>query len=125
MLGFDELDNIAQMNETTDGYNVSYVEDAKYVYKIQKHVARLSGYFVAPDNGKFTFYIKGKQVAKMYLTAQNNRVSTDCDKMDKYQLYKLASSCFEINDMPVKMSYFKNSTHVCLNGFVATKLHKS
>ena len=62
------------MNETLYGYNVSYIEDAKYAFNNQRHVARLSGYFVAPDSGKFTFYIVGRSLAKMYLTAQDNRV---------------------------------------------------
>ena len=65
------------MNDSLDGYNMSYIDDAMYVYNIQKHLARVSGYFVAPYSGNFTFYIKGKQMAKMYLTAQNIRVSID------------------------------------------------
>ena len=73
-LNFNDLDEIAAMNDTLDGYSVSYVEEAKYVYNNQKHVARLSGYFVAPDSGKFAFFIKGKYTAKMYFTTQNNRV---------------------------------------------------
>ena len=73
-LNSNDLDEIAAMNETLDGYSVSYIEEAKYVYSTQKHVARLSGYFVAPDSGKFGFFIKGKYAAKMYFTAQNNRV---------------------------------------------------
>ncbi|KAK2180969.1 hypothetical protein NP493_419g08002 [Ridgeia piscesae] len=72
-LNSNDLDEIAAMNETLDGYSVSYIEEAKYVYSTQKHVARLSGYFVAPDSGKFAFFIKGKYAAKMYFTAQNNR----------------------------------------------------
>jgi len=73
---FDDIDEIAEMNETMDGYEVAYVEDTKYMYayESQKHVARLSGYFVAPEGGKFTFYIKGKHAVKMYLTVQDNRV---------------------------------------------------
>ena len=73
-LNFNDLDEIAAMNDTLEGYNVSYIEEAKYVYSNQKHVARLSGYFVAPDSGKFAFFIKGKYTAKMYFTTQNNRV---------------------------------------------------
>ena len=78
MQNVNEVDNIATLNETLDGYNVSYIDDAKYDYDGQKHVARVSGYFVAPDSGNFTFYIKGEHIAKMYLTAQHTRVSTDC-----------------------------------------------
>ena len=69
-----DLDEIVAMNDTLDGYSVSYLEDAKYVYSNQQHVARLSGYFVAPDSGHFTFFIKGRYTAKMYFTTQNNRV---------------------------------------------------
>ena len=76
-LDFENLDEIAAMNDTLDGYNMSYIDDAMYVYNIQKHLARVSGYFVAPYSGNFTFYIRGKQMAKMYLTAQNIRVSID------------------------------------------------
>ena len=64
------------MNETLDGYNVSHIEEAKYTYTNDRHVARLSGYFVAPDSGKFTFYIMGKMLAKMYLTSEDRRVCT-------------------------------------------------
>ena len=78
ILNLDKLDEIADMNETLDGYNVSYVEEAKYTYTNDRHVARLSGYFVAPDSGKFTFYIMGKHLAKMYFTAQDTRVCTGC-----------------------------------------------
>ncbi|KAI0230282.1 Fibrocystin-L [Lamellibrachia satsuma] len=70
---FDELDEIADMNETLNGYNVSYIEEAKYTYTNDRHVARLSGYFVAPDSGKFTFYIMGKMLTKMYLTSDDRR----------------------------------------------------
>ena len=66
------------MNETLNGYNVSYIEEAKYTYTNDRHVARLSGYFVAPDIGKFTFYIMGKMLAKMYLTSEDSRVRTGC-----------------------------------------------
>ena len=69
-----DLDEIAAMNDTLDGYSVSYIEEAKYVHSNQKHVARLSGYFVAPNSGNFTFFIQGKFAVKMYFTTQNNRV---------------------------------------------------
>ncbi|KAK2177032.1 hypothetical protein NP493_621g00009 [Ridgeia piscesae] len=68
-----DLDEIAAMNDTLDGYSVSYIEEAKYVHSNQKHVARLSGYFVAPNSGNFTFFIQGKFAVKMYFTTQNNR----------------------------------------------------
>ena len=74
LLNVDDIDEIAEMNETLDDYDVSYVEETKYNYRNTRHVARLSGYFVAPDSGKFTFYIKGQYIAKMYLTTQGNRV---------------------------------------------------
>ena len=43
MQNVNDVDNIATLNETLDGYNVSYIDDAKYDYDGQKHVARVSG----------------------------------------------------------------------------------
>ncbi|KAI0230284.1 Fibrocystin-L [Lamellibrachia satsuma] len=87
ILNLDKLDEIADMNETLDGYNVSYVEEAKYTYTNDRHVARLSGYFVAPDSGKFTFYIMGKHLAKMYFTAQDTRaeIASITTKIEQWQ----------------------------------------
>ena len=71
---FGDLNRILDMDETLDGYGVSYVEEAKYSYDVRKHVARVSGYFVAPDSGKFTFSIRGRRFGKMYLTIKGTRV---------------------------------------------------
>ena len=71
---FEDLDGILDMDETSDGYSVSYIEEAKYSYDVGKHVARVSGYFVAPDSGKFTFSIRGRRFGKMYLTVKDARV---------------------------------------------------
>jgi len=71
---FDDLDGILDMDETMDGYSVSYIEEAKYSYDVRRHVARLSGYFVAPDSGKFTFSMRGRRFSKMYLTVKDTRV---------------------------------------------------
>ena len=62
------------MDETAADYSISYLEDAAYTFKMGRHVTRLSGYFVSPANGEYTFYIKGKHIAKMYLTVRNNTV---------------------------------------------------
>ena len=64
------------MVATENDYLVSYVENAEYTYDSEPHVARLSGYFIAPDSGQYMFYIMGRQLAKMYLTLNDTRVCT-------------------------------------------------
>ena len=64
------------MDAAMSDYRVSYVENAEYSYDSEPHVARLSGYFVAPDSGQYMFYIMGMHLAKMYLTLNDTRVRT-------------------------------------------------
>lgn len=64
------LRGLPNYNESTVGYNTSWIEEAFYKASTPwcPSVTRLSGFFIAPETDTYRFYIKGRGVYELYFS---------------------------------------------------------